>query len=952
MTGSYNGKMSSLFSECARDFKIAHVNAENIFVHWDEFSILFNDETLDVIAISETFLKPWIHSAAVNLNKYILFRNDRLGKEGGGVGVYVHSRHVAKVVHMSQSQYDRKPEFICVEVDTGFRKILVCTVYRPPKIGHIDTVFDCMGGVALNYRHVILIGDFNTNMVQCCTSPMKNELARHIEQLNFAVVPLKPTHHTQSSATWIDLIITNNLEDVSCYGQIEAPGLSKHDLIYCAVKLSQKSKVCNVIQIRDFKNFNYDLLMQDAYSIRWEDVYRNQNITEKVNTFTNHITQLINRHIPIKKIRVTRRAAPWITNDIKQGMNARDAAYRRFKTSKDQEHWEIYRQLRNQCKQLMRNSKSRFLSNAFHNGSSKKFWKIIKDMGVGKSKQSDREPVVNLDMLNTFFIGHCDHNGVEDLSRYQSTIPDNIVFKLNFFNEIDICSAIDNMSSNAVGSDGISIWMIKLLKPVIISALLNIFNTSIERSEYPSPWKSALVIPINKKPTPEVYKDYRAINLLCVVGKIFDKLIFKQMNNYVSSNNLLTNFQSGYRKFFNTQTALIKVTDDIRSAMDRRELTVLVLIDFKRAFDSVFHDVLLKVLSGCNFSEETCKWLKSFLYDRRQCVKTFSGNTSSWANVVKGVPQGSTLSALLFSLFINSIGNVITKAKYMLFADDLQIYFSCPVDQINRGIETLNEELGQIFKWCSDHCLDLNIEKCKYMILGYSKLLHKINYETVDHILIDNTPLVRVNCMRNLGLNMDESLTWETQAVYVSNKIYQGLYQLRRLSCSLDVQFKKKMVNALLFPLIDYSIAAYTDIGSGHGLTLQRAQNACVRFIYNLPIDCHVTPFYKHMKWLKVNERRDYFVATLAFSVLINGEPKYLAERYRKIRDLHDRWTRAPAYLLQIPRHRTGIYNKSFHVHSIRLINAVAKEIDDFHIGKVEKFKLFYKALLLKRYDS
>lgn len=132
-------------------------------------------------------------------------------------------------------------------------------------------------------------------------------------------------------------------------------------------------------------------------------------------------------------------------------------------------------------------------------------------------------------------------------------------------------SALTNISSNSVGNDGISLKFIKIIFREIKYILCHIFNYSIRNSVYPSVWKRALVIPLPKVANPTETKHYRPINILCVIGKIIlDKIVYKQVYRFLNENEIMYKYQSGYRVSHSTQTALVKLTDDIRKAMEQK----------------------------------------------------------------------------------------------------------------------------------------------------------------------------------------------------------------------------------------------------------------------------------------------------------------------------------------------------------------------------------------------
>jgi hypothetical protein len=236
------------------------------------------------------------------------------------------------------------------------------------------------------------------------------------------------------------------------------------------------------------------------------------------------------------------------------------------------------------------------------------------------------------------------------------------------------------------------------------------------------------------------------------------------------------------------------------------------------------------------------------------------------------------------------------------------------------------------------------------MILGTSRLLNFINIETVSKVIIDNSNLEYETCFKNLGLRIMNNLSWTEQVHYIHKKVYQCLYQFKRLCFNPPEKVRKMLVLSLIFPIFDYACVAFCGISNTLITKLQRAQNACIRFIFRLQLHDHVTQYYKRLGVLKIKERLEYNILTLANKTLKRKEPLYLFENYRFMRDIHLRETRFGNTVLQYPIHRTVIYTNSFLVQSIRLLNSLENEIKDCDSEKVFAKKL--KVNLLKRYDS
>lgn len=942
---------SNRSNKCLR---ISHVNVENLIVHRDNFLSFFNDSSYDIIGISETFLKPILPSQPYNLNNYHLIRHDRENKEGGGVAVYLRQTFSYKVLATSQASYCKKPEYIILEISSGW-KLLLCIVYSPPKVGHIDEFFQKVGDLIPLYDHLVILGDFNVNLHGNRVFPEKTQFMNLVDSLNLNIVPLLPTYHLPNSDTWLDLIIVKDLATVKDSGQSAISGLSYHDLIFVQLNLKLRASIKkDYINVRDFKNVDITKLKSECSLINWENLFAATNINIKVNIFCNKLLLLYDSYVPERRIFTNKNPCPWITENLRILMKQRNNLYKRYVRTKDPVTWENYRVLRNDVKRRIRDARNKHFEDTFNSDlSSKVLWKVVKAQGAGKESKKLLDPVVDLDSLNGFFCGI--DNTIDNtlIQHYNSLREPNLEVDLCFyFNEVNadsVFKAISQITSNSIGSDGIHIKFLRLIFDEIKYVLCHLFNFSLANSIYPDQWKMSLILPLPKVPDPSDYKHYRPINILCVLGKIFDKLVFQQVRSFVCNNSILYKYQSGYRPNFSSQTALVSITDDVRRAMDSRELTVMILLDFSRAFDSVHHELLLSILRSYNFSNNVVSWFGSYLNNRQQRIKTSNGVFSEWKCNSVGVPQGSTLSAMLFSLYVNRICDSLVFSKSMLYADDLQLYVHCSVNGVVDAVNCLNADLNTLLHWCIDHGLKLNIAKCKPIILGTRRLLSTLNQEHIPKLIIDNSQLAFENSVKNLGLRIMKNLSWSDQVDYIHKRVFQCLYQFRRLSFNPQERVRRMLVSSLVLPLFDYACVAFCDLNKTNLNKLQRAQNACIRFIFKLRLDQHVTEFYKRLGILKIKERLEYNILSLAYKTLKRQEPIYLFKKYNIMKNIHLRLTRFGETTLQFPRHRTVIYTNSFHCQSIRLLNSLENNVKNVNSEKLFLKKL--KSNLLNRYN-
>ncbi|KAM3961990.1 uncharacterized protein ACR2FA_003881 [Aphomia sociella] len=300
--------------------------------------------------------------------------------------------------------------------------------------------------------------------------------------------------------------------------------------------------------------------------------------------------------------------------------------------------------------------------------------------------------------------------------------------------------------------------MVTLTLKHVLPLITHIINFSLLSGEFPEVWLSAFVLPIPKVPSPNILNDFRPISILPFLSKILEAVVHKQLSDFVFKNKLVSPFQSGFRPGHSTATALLRITEDVREGMENSKLTILVLIDFSNAFNTVDHDILLALLSYLGISSPAIDWFATYLRGRRQAVR-IDQNLSDWYDLDAGVPQGGILSPLLFSLFINFITKAL-KCSYHLYADDLQLYHLTDVDGFVEATDELNSGLSHIFNWASRFGVSVNPDKCHAIILGSSQQLSKLNLISVPPIVVNNRPIPYESQVKDLGLIFDNSLSW------------------------------------------------------------------------------------------------------------------------------------------------------------------------------------------------
>ena len=203
--------------------------------------------------------------------------------------------------------------------------------------------------------------------------------------------------------------------------------------------------------------------------------------------------------------------------------------------------------------------------------------------------------------------------------------------------------------------------------------------------------------------------NYRPISNLPFLGKILEKVVLKQLDVFLHENNVHDKFQSGFRKGHSTETALIKVVNDLRVNMDHKNISILILLDLSAAFDTVDHNILLDRLNNwIGLSATALSWFYTYLTGRSYFI-ALADQLSDTHDIFSGGHQGSILGSLLFSLYMLPLGKLICDhgVNYNFYADDTQLYLSVAPDDPN-ALSSLTNCVSAITQWMSENVLKLN----------------------------------------------------------------------------------------------------------------------------------------------------------------------------------------------------------------------------------------------------
>lgn len=915
--------------------KIGLHNAGSLGTDHDNFIVAMERFSVDIMAINETWLRPGEDARAPCVPNYRLRHIPRpssiRGGRGGGIGFYikrgVNVRSCAHPINPSVEQ-------MWLKLNIKSSKLIIGTAYRPPWLDvniFLDALMDSVTSFS-RYDNIIVMGDFNIDMLNV-NDPKTKFFKEFLSCTGLSQIIDKPTHFTDSSKTLIDVVCSNVRSRNVCVDLIGSH--IGHAFITCELIFKKPKLVPRCITFRPIKDINLELFTIDLESVGWSIINSMDHIDRMVDSFTEVSILLFDLHAPTKSIIVKELPSPWLTDNIRLMMRLRDASLARYRETEIPSHKLYYKDLKSLVSTGLHNEKKAFFKQSinFQIKNPKLLWRNLK-ANVLPRKSTELPPQFdNPDAINEHFLcipGNLtvsiSHLTFFEFHRFNSSI-----FSFEPTNSVKVSKFLKEIKTNARGIDDISLEMITLMLPQCLDTLTNMINKSITSAVFPTAWKTAIVKPLPKISTPLDIKDLRPISLLPCLSKVLEKVVSSQVTKYLEDHNILPDMQSGFRKGRGTNTALLDVTDNILAAQDEGMGTILVLLDFSRAFDSIDISLLLAKLNYYGFDSSVVQWFNSYLSNRTQIVEIKLENgealRSAAREVNRGVPQGSILGPLLFILYTADIINIINHAKFHIYADDIQMYISFKPKDLRAAEAKLNEDLGRIQEWAMSNSLLLNAKKTKYMILGSKHQTHQIAMNH-PHLVIGGEVIERVSEARNLGLLLDEQLRFEHHVSETAKNCFYRLRVLYKIRDYLSTEIRISLVDSLVLSRFNYLDCVYGPcLYTKTSRLIQRVQNACARFCFQIPPRNHITPFLNQNKVLNMNHRRNLHLATLMFGVVKFQQPSYLFSKLVFARTSKFSIRLSCSYLLRNPRHGTAAFRGSFRFSATKCWNCLPPPI-------------------------
>ena len=708
---------------------------------------------------------------------------------------------------------------------------------------------------------------------------------------------------------------------------------------------------------------NEESFLNDLYNAPRKDVEVFDDVNDAVDLWQNMFSNIIDKHIPKKSKRIKANPTPWFNRDIKRHLSTRDYLHRKALKSNNSSDWVDFKAYRNKVTNIIRKAKEDYCKQTVSScsGDSKKMWKALNEFVPKKASPSPTFIIIddqvcnnNKDISNGFnkhftsvaskLINGNDITDVHVQPKSITCESSNVHLCLPKISPEFLSREIDQMSVNkATGLDDVSCKILKLAKPAIVDSLTYLMNMSLSTGIFPCAWKETKIIPLHKGGDVSDSNNYRPIAILPVVSKIIEKAVHKHVYSYVSKHNLLSKHQSGFRPFHSTETCLIDMVNEWVYNMNSGSMTGVVLIDLRKAFDTVNHDILLTKLQDIGASGLTLKWFKSYLSGRYQKV-SFKDSLSDALEVSTGVPQGSILGPLLFILFIDSMSKVTSHGKISMYADDTTLSVKgTDAREISRK---LTSDLNAIVKWLKDNKLFLNTDKTNIMLLGTGAKLRNV-LSTDFSVVINGKELERVKKAKCLGVLIDEELNWHNQVNKVIQNVFCKIAVVRRLKPYLNIDTLNVLFKSFVQPLFDYCTIVWYGRFKDDCSKLDILHKRCARVILGVNYLTSSNFMFNMLGWERLQKRNDYFKALMMYKALNGIAPEYISNMFKYVSATHNRQTRqATAGQLALPptcnSYDLECFKSSFVYNGVKLWNDLDVQIRNS--VNMQVFKCQYKS--------
>jgi len=860
------------------------------------------DNNIDIFAIQETWLTPYSLQSVLNSvtpDGYVFVHEPRSEQRGGGVGFLINaSLGFSRLVLPNFSSF----EAIGIKIDLRVESLVCINIYRSPSLpfsGFIADFATLLEDVATSTANVIICGDFNVHWDDLNANETK-QLKSLTETFGFFQHVPFATHiggHT------LDLVFSRVGDDKVSQLDCTVMAFSDHFAVSCLIAGPSFNKRPPVVSkvTRTFKNFNVTAFCTDLLQsgLAYLNSYQ-LDFDLHVNCFYSTIASILEKHAPWKSVRYNnRKKLPYYTNEIREQKKLRSKYESKWRKNKTIGNLIAYKNQAKIAARLLKISKRRYYRKIINENATKpkKLWSILNSVCNRKNQlilPTSISDSVLAKGFSEFFINKI----VNLVSKFTPSlvslatdnvevnlVPANSLSEFEPATEVEVAEAIKQSSNATCSMDALPTSILKQCLPALIKPITAIVNRCLSDGMFPTAFKKALVKPLIKKLSlpKDDFNSYRPVSNLHFLSKIVERIVHSRLSAHLNKFGALPKFQSAYRPFCSTETALLRIQDDILLGVDQQKVSALVLLDLSAAFDTIDHGILLNRLQSYFGLEGTAlNFFRSYLSDRKQSV-VIQSSSSDESSITTGVPQGSVLGPLLFSMYTTPLSSLLDSnvVNHHFYADDTQVYISFSAKDQVASLNVLSGILNNIYTWFIDNKLSINPQKTEFLLIGTKQQHSKVSNTSLT---IANSVIMPNDKVRNLGVIFDSELSYKAHIKKTCQTSFLYVRLLRTIRDHLDMNSTKLLANALVISRLDYCNSLLYGLPHATLNKLQLVQNSLARVVLpGVKRHDHITPVLKTLHWLPIEKRIKFKVATLTYKALIGQSPIYIQDLVHRL---------------------------------------------------------------------
>ena len=742
--------------------------------------------------------------------------------------------------------------------------------------------------ISLYPGKLVLLGDFNVHWEDMT----KNDVLHMKSTVTSAGLIQHVRGPTHNLGHTLDLIFTRDeLVILSC-DTVETC-ISDHYMISFSLLKQRPEPMSITSTLRNYRKIDkvqFSNALHDLVSSQPEGL----DCESSFDWYVSGVTKVLDTYAPSEtKSRPLKLRMPWFNESTLVARQHRRKAERKWRKTRLDSDRKLFVEANENVCQVINVAKENFLKEKLGSCTVKEVYHIVHSL---LNKKSSHLPLYDsafrlANQFSLFFVekirkirDEIDTSSGLVETPFGDIVNENIPLFENFqlLTQSDLSKIIMSSATKSCQLDPIPTWLLKENLDHVLPLLTHIVNHSLSTGTFPKGAHSAIIKPLLKKPSLDQneLKNYRPVSNLTFVGKLIEKAACKQLVHHIESNNLFDSLQSAYRSRHSTESALVKVKNDIMFAIDSNKVVLMVLLDLSAAFDTIDHQIFLsRLFKRTGVRSTVLSWFQSYLSGWSSQVD-IAGQLSDSITLEFGLPQGSIVGPVGYSIYTLPVGEIARhfEINYHLYADadDIQLYISFDPrtsGALDNALFKLQTCIENIKTWIVVNKLKLNDSKTEFLVAAS---VHNMRNLPDVQLNFDNILISPSETIRNIGVIFEHRMSMSNHISHICSTVTFYLRNIARIRRFIDQSACHNAVRSLVLSRIDYCNALLSSIPSTQLIRVQRLQNWAARLVFQVSRDHPSRPLLNSLHWLPLKQRIIFKLLLFVYKILNNQAPQYL----------------------------------------------------------------------------